>query len=79
MLLTNAPVTAEDAQRYGLVHRVVPTDGLLDEAHRAALTLAELDPRALAAAKEALHSGADMPLEAALRLEARLAESLVYC
>lgn len=76
MLLTNAPVTAEEALRYGLVHRVVTTGRLLDEARGAALTLAELDSRAVAAAKEALLSGADLPLGTALRLEARLAETL---
>ena len=76
MLLTNAPVTANDAQRCGLVHRVVPSDRLLDEASRAAHALAELNPHAVAVAKEALLSGADLPLDAALRLEARLAEAL---
>ncbi len=76
MLLTNAPVAAQQAARYGLVHRVVPPARLLDEAHRTALSLAGMDPRAVTAAKEALLSGADMPLDAALRLEARLAESL---
>ena len=79
LLLTNAPVTSGEALRYGLVHQVVPPHALFDEAGRTALALAEMDPRAVAAAKEALHTGADMPLEAALRLEARLAESLSYC
>ncbi len=78
MLLTNSPVAAEDAQRFGLVHRVVAPDVLLDEAGRAARALAELDPNAVAAAKEALLSGADMPLDAALKREARLAETLAY-
>ena len=77
MLLTNAPVSAQEAHDHGLIHRVVTPDGLLVEAHRTALALAALDPRTVAAAKEALLSGADMPLDAALRLEARLTESLV--
>ena len=76
MLLSNAPVTADEAMRVGLVHRVVPRDRLPAETQRAALALAELDPRAVAAAREALLSGADMPLDAALRLEARLAERI---
>ena len=76
MLLSNAPVTADEAMRVGLVHRVVPCDRLPAETQRAALALAELDPRAVAAAREALLSGADMPLDAALRLEARLAERI---
>ncbi len=76
MLLSNAPVTADEAMRVGLVHRVVPRDRLPAETQRAALALAELDPRAAAAAREALLSGADMPLDAALRLEARLAERI---
>ena len=76
MLLSNAPVTADEAMRVGLVHRVVPRDRLPAETQRAALALAELDPRPVAAAREALLSGADMPLDAALRLEARLAERI---
>ena len=78
MLLTNAPVTAEEAQRCGLVHRVVAPHALLDEAARTAQSLAELDPSAVAAAKKALRIGADIPLDAGLQLEARMAETLAY-
>jgi enoyl-CoA hydratase/carnithine racemase len=61
------------AYRLGSVHRVVPRDRLDAAADEWARTLAARNPRALAAAKEAVLRGLDLPLAEGLSLEARLA------
>jgi enoyl-CoA hydratase/carnithine racemase len=58
------------------VTRVVPRARLHDEAAAVAAKLASLPSAALAAAKEAMVRGADMPLEQALRLESEIARRL---
>jgi enoyl-CoA hydratase len=63
------PIDAQEAYRLGLVNRVVPTDRLLAEAREWATRLAALPPLALAMAKQAVDTGADLALPAALYLE----------
>jgi 2-(1,2-epoxy-1,2-dihydrophenyl)acetyl-CoA isomerase len=70
--LTTEPLTAADAERFGLVARVVPADALVDETHALAARLARLAPRALAFTKQALSVAADSTFEEALELEAEL-------
>lgn len=72
MVFTAEPVDAATAERIGLVNRVVPADGLLDEAHRLASRLASAAPLALALAKRALNRALDSSLEEALEYEAQL-------
>ncbi len=62
-------IDAQEAYRLGLVNRVVPADRLLAEARAWAARLAELPPLALAMAKQAIDTGADLALPAALYLE----------
>jgi 2-(1,2-epoxy-1,2-dihydrophenyl)acetyl-CoA isomerase len=66
------PVSASDAERIGLVSRVVPATELADEARVLAGRLAALSPGAVARTKQALHAAAESTLEEALALEARL-------
>ena len=73
LLLTGRRFTAQEALAMGLVTRLSPPDRLLDDASRAAAALAQAPPRAVLALKRALREGADMPLDDALKLEARLA------
>ncbi|MEX2225563.1 MAG: enoyl-CoA hydratase/isomerase family protein [Dehalococcoidia bacterium] len=73
MILSAAPIDAQRALRCGLVQRVVPHERLLAESTEMARTLASLPPAAVAAAKEAMQRGADVSLEAALRIETALA------
>lgn len=73
MIYGGAPVGAERALRIGLVQRVVPRARLREETLAVAKKLAEADPAALAALKEAMVRGLEMPLDAALALERRLA------
>jgi enoyl-CoA hydratase/carnithine racemase len=76
MILTNRVIRADEAKRLGLVHEVVTKAKLLDRAGRIAKELAERDESALAAAKEAILAGMDMPLNQGLALEERLAARL---
>jgi 2-(1,2-epoxy-1,2-dihydrophenyl)acetyl-CoA isomerase len=63
-------LSAADAERFGLVARVVPADDLAAEARSTAVRLAGLAPVALALTKRALERSWSMDLEAALEEEA---------
>ena len=77
MLLANRRVTAHEALRLGLVHRVVARDALLEESERVAASLSARSPEVLAAAKTAVARGMDLPLDEGLRLEGRLSAGLM--
>jgi 2-(1,2-epoxy-1,2-dihydrophenyl)acetyl-CoA isomerase len=70
LALTAEPLSAVDAERFGLVARVVSADALLAEAHALAARLAAGAPLALALAKRALDRGWDATLEEQLETEA---------
>ena len=72
LALTADPLSAVDAERFGLVARVVPADALLAEAHALAARLAAGAPRALALTKRALDASWDATLEEQLEAEAVL-------
>lgn len=72
LLLTGRRVTAGEALQLGLVHRVVPAATLLDEAKTLAAGLAAKAPVAMRYILDAVHGGSDVPLDAALALEAAL-------
>jgi 2-(1,2-epoxy-1,2-dihydrophenyl)acetyl-CoA isomerase len=63
-------LSAADAERFGLVARVVPADDLAAVARSIAVRLAGLAPVALALTKRALERSWSMDLEAALEEEA---------
>ncbi len=69
MLLTGDAISAEAAERWGLINRVVETEALLDEARALARRIAANAPLAVQAAKELALRGDDMPLSAGLRME----------
>lgn len=73
LILTGQPIQAATALRYGLVQRIVPRARLDAEAAAVAARLAAQPEAALRGAKEAMVRGADLPLEAALRLESMIA------
>ncbi len=75
-LLTGRTIEAAEAERIGLVNRIVPREALFDEAARLASQLSSLDQEALRLAKEAVTRGLDLPLERGLALEWRLARRL---
>ncbi|MEU9170275.1 enoyl-CoA hydratase/isomerase family protein [Streptomyces sp. NPDC048420] len=71
LVLTNRVLTGDDAERWGLVSRVVEDAELDDTAHRTAAALAAGSGAALRAAKALLRAGAEVPLEEQLAEEAR--------
>jgi 2-(1,2-epoxy-1,2-dihydrophenyl)acetyl-CoA isomerase len=70
--LTGDALSAADAQRFGLVARVVPSESLPDEARTLAVRLASGAPRAIALTKRALNRSWDATLEESLDYEAWL-------
>jgi enoyl-CoA hydratase/carnithine racemase len=76
LILTGDPIDAQQALRWGLVHRVVPRGQLYAEAEALARLLLGRPQEALRLAKLALRRGLDLPLEEALRLDGRLARRL---
>ncbi|GAB6148574.1 3-hydroxyacyl-CoA dehydrogenase/enoyl-CoA hydratase family protein [Stetteria hydrogenophila] len=72
LILTGRTVTAREAERMGLVERVVPPGRLEEEARRLALELAGKPPLALMAAKHALEYGLESSIWAGLALESQL-------
>ncbi len=72
LLLVGDPVGAAEAERIGLVNRVVPADRLLDEAHELASRLAAGAPLAMGLTKRALNRSAEATLEESLEYEAGL-------
>ena len=72
MILGGGMVDAEEAQRIGLVNKVVPGDDLLDTARAAAALLAGRSAATLRYALKAVNEGLGMPLDGGCRLEAAL-------
>jgi enoyl-CoA hydratase len=60
MLFTAESFTAEEAERLGMVNRVVPLDDLVDETMALAAKIAEMHPFALAQAKRAVNQTMDV-------------------
>jgi enoyl-CoA hydratase len=72
LLLAGGTVGAEEALRIGLVNRVVPAAELAGAAAELAARIAANGPLAIEYCLAAVTSGAEMPLEEALRMEAAL-------
>jgi enoyl-CoA hydratase len=69
MMLTGAPVTAEEAWRIGLVNRVVEPEALAAEALALATTLAAEAPEAVRRILDVVNHGLDMSMADATALE----------
>ncbi len=76
LVLTGRTMDASEAERVGLVSRVVPDDELLEEAARVADTIAAKSLPSLYAAKAALDAGLETTLAEGLRAEQREFASL---
>jgi enoyl-CoA hydratase len=72
LILTGRMMDAAEAERAGLVARVVPAASLMDEALRVAETIAAMSLPALIAAKEAVNRAFEAPLAEGMRFERRL-------
>ena len=71
MILTGRMMDAAEAERSGLVSRVVPADTLLDEARTVAAAIARLSPVAVLLAKELVDAAYESPLAEGVRRERR--------
>jgi len=69
MVLAGEFLSAADAERFGLVNRVVPVELLMDEAKSLAKKIAAKPALAIHAAKEAVLKSANAPLEEGLEFE----------
>ena len=76
MNLTGRFMDAEEAERAGLVSRVVPADDLLDEAIATAAKIAEKAPLAVMAIKESVNRAYETTLAEGVRFERRVFHSL---
>ena len=72
MILTGAPISADQAQQIGLVNRVVPLAELMAEARKTAHQLAAAAPIAMRYIIDAINKGIGMPFGEACRYEATL-------
>ena len=70
-MLTGRTVSADEADRRGLVSELVEHERLLDRAVELAATIAGLSPLGVQLTKRALQANTDAPLDAALELENR--------
>ena len=76
LILTGRMMDAVEAERSGLVARVVPASVLMEEAMRIAETIASLSLPSLLAAKEAINRALETSLSEGLRFERRVFHGL---
>ena len=76
LVLTARMMDAQEAERAGLVSRVVPAERLLDEALAAAALIASFAPASVLMAKEAVNRAYEMPLSEGMLYERRLFHAL---
>ena len=76
LILTGRRMDAAEAERAGLVARVVPAASLMEEAMKVAETIAAMSLPAVIAAKEAVSRAFEVPLAEGTRFERRLFHAL---
>ena len=76
MILTGNMIDAQEAEKHGLVSRVVPNDQLFNEAMKLAEKIASFSQPAVAMAKETVNVANELSLEEGLRFERRIFHSM---
>ncbi len=76
LILTGRMMDAAEAERCGLVARVVPADRLMDETMQAAQTIAGYGKAATTAAREAVDRALELGLREGIQFERRLFHAL---
>lgn len=76
MCLTGRTLSAEEADRFGLVSRVVPLSSLMDESIALAETIANLSLPAVMMTKESVNRAFETSLSEGIRFERRLFQAL---
>jgi enoyl-CoA hydratase len=72
IVLNGRFLSAEEAMTYGLVNKVAPVEGYLDEALKLASEIANRAPVAVKLAKEAVNAAFETSLQSGLQYERRL-------
>jgi crotonobetainyl-CoA hydratase len=67
MMLTGKPITAADAQQWGIVNEVVPGKELMAGAERWAETILECSPTSVRATKQVALQSQNLPLEESMK------------
>lgn len=75
MVLTGRMMDAEEAERAGLVSRIVPLESLMEEAIKAADTIADMSMPVVFMAKEAVNRSYETTLSEGVRFERRVFHS----
>jgi enoyl-CoA hydratase len=76
LVLTGRNLGAEEAERAGLVSRIVPADDLLEEAGKVAATIASMSLPTVMIAKESVNRAFETTLAEGVRFERRVFHSL---
>lgn len=77
LCLTGRGLTAAEAEKHGLISRVIPEGGnVVDEAVAVAKQIAKKGSVSVQAAKEAINASYELPLNEGLRFERRLFQAL---
>ncbi|WP_078547497.1 enoyl-CoA hydratase [Litchfieldia alkalitelluris] len=76
LMFTGDPITAAEAEKIGLVNKVVPTGEGLTAASDLARKISRHSLQALSRIKKAVDDGANLPLEASIEREAELFEEV---
>lgn len=76
LCLTGRMMEADEAERCGLVARIVPADELMEEARSLAATIAAMPRAAAMMTKEAINAAFETPLSQGIQFERRLFQSL---
>lgn len=76
LILTGKSISAHEAHRMGLVNEVVPLSDLMRTAKRWADELLECSPLALRLAKQAIATGQALPVDQAIRQDAKLNDEM---
>lgn len=76
MCLTGRMIDAEEAERAGLVARIVPAAELVEDAVKTAQTIASMAPLAVLANKEMVNAAFELPLTQGVQFERRLFNGL---
>ncbi len=71
MVLTGQPISAREAEKHGLVNRVVPVEAYLLEAKKLAMQIAQKGPLAVRLAKDSVLKALETPLDEGLQFERR--------